>query len=238
MNYIPSFVFGVPPTRDSLNNCRTAGLIQAAVTTYVDANDYYAMVNYGALPPTVGPPRYWIDPNANVALGAMFLTGQVHVASAMSLVENLVYSQSAHTFYAERPQMLVPAIAYSVVSDWRALSFLEGLADPQEYPLGQVWMYSSRDSAREVESSFPTNIVLFMQDGKPAWATVDEAHKLFPIKPQMPTGAGSAVSSFNASDILHVAVALNSGSSKRIAAQAILSGNLSDIEKAKGIVAL
>lgn len=231
---IPSWLFGVPPTSENLAACRTPGLIQAAVTTYPNPGAYQQQTGYTV---QEGPPKWWSNPSSNPGIGYAQLTGTTHTAGNMSTFENSMYSQNVRNFYAERPTLLVPTIAYSgdvSVYEWRRLSFAEGVDDPAEFPLGIIW---DMNPQRPVHA-FPTDIVLFMLGGKPCAAKLGEALVLFPMKPQMPVGPGAATGGYSAAEVVKLAIRMNSGAAARMAAKAITDGPGDDTAKAERLVRL
>ncbi len=186
-NLIPSFVFGVQPTSKDLADNRVAGVIQPAVSTYTGWNDFYAQSNFGPLPPAVGSPKYWSDPNSNNAIGGMFLTGVVKKASQRTLEENHMYSQAAQNFFNEFPNTLIPEVKFKALdkAEWQRLSFPSDLSlydasDFAEYPLALVWAYgTTTDGNSSMNHTFPGDRILAMLDEKPVNMKIEEALKVF-----------------------------------------------------------
>lgn len=241
---IPSWAFGVLPTSQNLSDCRTPGLIQDAVKCYPDAKAYWSGVNFGPLPPVVGSPKYWSDSSVNTATGYARLNGETHAANAMSLFENSLYSQNARNFYAERPNLLVPQlVAETRISheEWGRLSFADaGIEDPAEFPLALIYEFdylSLPNGIYAKRHTFPSDVVLFLLNGQPCAAKLDEAKTLFPVAPQMPVGPGAAFSA-SADQVIALATKMNSGTSVRVAAKAILDSAENAEAKAGKLVKL
>jgi hypothetical protein len=241
MIQIPSWVFGVPPTSKNLAGCRTPGLIQPSVSTYPDGDAFSSQTGYTKVE---GPPKYWADPNANVALGYAKFDGSIHGPNHLSGFEKQMYDQNAGNWYTEHDadsRVVVPTMVYSgpiSKAEWARLSFPnpdKTYEDPAEFPLALIW----DDNPQHMTHTFPAGMVLFMYYGLPCGAKIDKANELFPMTPRMPVPTGQNEVSYDrwAQDIVLVATnGLTLG--RRTLATEILRGPGTIFEKAERLVKL
>jgi len=233
MTRIPSFVFGIAPADQDLQDCITAGMIPRSVTVFSNKAAYEKGTGY--LAPAAGPPQWWAQVSANPGIGYFRLTGRTHKAGQMSLNENRMYSQSARMFYAERPELIVPEVELVLGQGWGQLSFARSASLPAEYPLGEVRAWGDNADSHY----FPTDCVLFMVDGQPHFERITQAIERFKLTPQMPIGPGaaSAAGGYTEDQVVAAALAVADFATSP-GARAILNSTESNAVKAGKLLAL